>query len=341
MLPLKQQACRGRDIYFYDQTGCGESKIPRENSTEDYPHLLDPQYYATVELPTLIDHWGLERYHVIGNSWGTILSQYFELNTRPAGLVSMTLSGPLSDGDLYIQSQWDAKFGNLKSLPPFVQTRIHFLENYHLYDSEEYHAIDKALTGFFTVRTTPAPDCFQQSERGSNSIIYVGMQGASEFAFGGVLAHFNTTPRLTTIRVPVLLTSGTFDTMRPPVVDALYQNIPQVEWIILNHSGHVSMIDDAGWMNDVIADFLNRVETAHRRGEEFVPNAQACGPPGCCSKYSHQCRDEVTSRHGYYVGLVITSFLAGLGFSWLGKKFSVACQRNVDGYEPIRNPVHH
>jgi proline iminopeptidase len=338
MLPLKQQACRGRDVYFYDQTGCGESKIPRDNRTEDYPHLLDPQYYATVELPTLIDYWGLERYHVIGNSWGTILSQYFELNYRPAGLLSMTLSGPLSDGDLYIQSQWDAKFGNLASLPPFVQDRIHFLENHQLYDSEEYHAIDKALTGFFTVRTNPAPDCFQQSEKGTNRFIYEGMQGASEFAFGGVLAHFNTTPRLSAFRVPVLLTSGMFDTMRPPVVDAMYQNIPKVEWIILNHSGHVSMIDDAGGMNDVIAAFLSRVETAHQRGEEFVPNTQACGPPGCISKYklcTHGCNDKVITRLGDFLWVVMISFLSGLGVSYLVMKFFVAFQQNVHGYESI------
>ena len=76
MLPLKQQACRGRDIFFYDQAGCGESIIPSGNRTQDYPHLLDPQYYATVELPALIEFWGLKQYHVIGSSLGTILSQY-------------------------------------------------------------------------------------------------------------------------------------------------------------------------------------------------------------------------------------------------------------------------
>jgi proline iminopeptidase len=336
MLPLKQQACRGRDIYFYDQAGCGESKIPSGKHTEDYPHLLDPQYYATVELPALIEYWGLQQYHVIGNSWGTILSQYFELNVRPAGLVSLTLSGPLSDGDLYIQSQWDAKIGNLGNIPPFVQKRIHILEENQQYDSEEYHAIDTALTGFFTVRTTPFPDCFQASEDGVNKYIYVGMQGASEFAFGGVLAHFNTTPRLSTVRVPVLLTSGTFDTMRPPVVDALYKNIPQVEWVMLNHSGHVSMIDDAGLMNDVVEDFLNRVEEAQANDHKFQPEIGACGPSGCIYKYQPRYQDKTHNvNQGFSLWAVIIAFFAGLGISWL---FSLAaarrCRKHI-GYDLI------
>lgn len=341
MLPLKQQACRGRDIYFYDQTGCGESKIPHGNRTEDYPHLLDPQYYATVELPALLEFWGLRHYHVIGNSWGTILSQHFELNVRPAGLISMTLSGPLSDGDLYIQSQWDAKVGNLGNLPPFVQERIHVLEENQQYDSDEYHAIDTALTGFFTVRTTPVPDCFQQSQDGENRYIYEGMQGASEFAFGGVLAHFNTTPRLPAVRVPVLLTSGTFDTMRPPVVDALYQNIPQVEWVMLNHSGHVSMIDDAGWMNNIIEDFLNRVEGARVKEEKFQPDAEACGPPGCTSKYkattSNNIVDEQrrTMHPRYTLWAVMVSFVLGVGINCLFSRVQARYRQGVVKYESI------
>ena len=38
-LPLKNQACRGRDIVFYDQAGCGKSsigKIPDDQITAEY-----------------------------------------------------------------------------------------------------------------------------------------------------------------------------------------------------------------------------------------------------------------------------------------------------------------
>lgn len=298
MIPLKQQACRsaGRPVYMYDQAGCGASTLPPNitNVTMDLPFLLDMDYYATEELPKLITYWDLKRYHLLGNSCGSMLAQYFALQKeRPKGLVSMVLSGPLSDGDLYIKSQWDPDVGNLGSLPPFVQDRLSDLGRQEAYDSAEYQAIASALSTFFTIRTTPAPDCWEAAENGTNQEIYVGMQGPSEFSFGGTLAHFNKTPELPTLEVPILLTSGQFDTMRPPVVDAMYQTIPNVEWTMFQHSGHVSMIDDAGTMNNVVDDFLNRVEEAYRTGTEFVPRKDACGVPGCRSKYDDEEVDQV------------------------------------------------
>ncbi|CAE7699044.1 pip, partial [Symbiodinium necroappetens] len=75
---------------------------------------------------------------------------------------------------------------------------------------------------FFTTRTIPIPDCFSAAKPTSKTSkeIYVGMQGASEFVFSGVLGHFNYTPQLPEIANPVLLTFGRYDTMRPPVIDA-------------------------------------------------------------------------------------------------------------------------
>ena len=89
-----------------------------------------------------------------------------------------------------------------------------------------------------------------------NLVVGNGMQGPFEFTFQGTLGGFNLTSQLHTITTPVLLTSGKFDTMRPPVVNALYQSIPIVEWIICNHSGHVTMIDDTEYMNNIVHSFI-------------------------------------------------------------------------------------
>lgn len=289
LLPLKQQACRGREIIFYDQGGCGESKIPKSSKynrsslsavKENFPWLLKPSYYSQEELPALISHLGLDKYHIIGNSWGTILAQMFALDYYPTTLssagsgnmVSMVLSGPLSDMKSYIKAQWDENDGSLGSLPPYVQERIKNLEKAQAYNSAEYRAISAVLTGFFTCRTEPAPDCFMESENGMNAAIYVGMQGASEFTISGVLTTFNVTGRLHELtKLPVLLTAGKFDTMRPTEVDTMYRSLPLAEKVLFAKSGHVSMIDEPGAMNDAIAEFLDRVEAADRTGQQFVP----------------------------------------------------------------------
>jgi proline iminopeptidase len=225
-------------------------------------HLLDAKYYSEVELPALLDHWKLDKYHLIGHSWGTILAQLFSLNAKnTSGLQSLTLAGPLSDAKTCIDAQWDEEDGNLGSLPPFVQNRIHSLEKDGAYSSDEYKAINDVLTTFFTLRTSPAPDCFTRAEEKVNQEIYVGMQGPSEFTVSGTLERFNVTGRLHELNIPVLLTHGKYDTMRPSIVKAMEKEINLSKRKMLPHSGHVSMIDDAGLMNDLVADFLNRVET--------------------------------------------------------------------------------
>jgi pimeloyl-ACP methyl ester carboxylesterase len=296
LLPLKQLACRMSDnaeVIFYDQAGCGESIIPpptsnTQGTTDEsdgdekmktqYPHLLDPKYYSEIELPTLIDHWNLTNYHVLGHSWGTILAQLFALNyingnngdnanvsntesmAIKKGLQSLILSGPISNAHEYITAQWDKNNGNLGSLPPFIQGRIHMLENERAYESAEYEAINEVLTSFFTMRTSPPPDCFTDSAEGLNGEIYVGMQGASEFTISGVLGDLDLLPRLHEINIPVLLTHGQFDTMRPSTVINIQDHLTTVERVMFPHSGHVSMIDDTELMNDAVADFLFRVE---------------------------------------------------------------------------------
>lgn len=210
LLPLRQLACRGdtAEVIFYDQAGCGESVNIPPNQVNDttaaaaaatnttttkavkdhYPHLLEPKYYSEIELPTLINHWKLHNYHILGHSWGTILAQLFALNTaknnitKGSKLQSLILSGPISDAKKYIAAQWNENDGNnLASLPPFIQGRIHALDEEKAYDTPEYEAIDAVLSTFFTMRTAPPPDCFSTSANGFNKEIYVGMQGASEF----------------------------------------------------------------------------------------------------------------------------------------------------------------
>lgn len=291
LLPLRQQACRGRDVIFYDQAGCGESAWSfqpetghgvvnslqplEDNLTSSFPWLLDPSYYAMEELPAVLSYLRLERYHLFGHSWGTMLAQLFALDTNASGLVSMVLSGPLSDSDLWEKALWDNETGVLGTLPPFVQNRIHTLEAGGQFNSPEYAAIDSALTGLSTCRTAPAPDCYARSVEGICKDIYVEMQGPSEFSNGGVLATFNTTDRLSELdRFPVLLTSGAYDTIRPSVVSVIHQELPLSEWVIYPYSGHVSAIDEPERMNDDVFDFFDRVEEALRTDQPFKPKSQ-------------------------------------------------------------------
>eukprot|EP00931_Biecheleriopsis_adriatica_P055997 TRINITY_DN33197_c0_g1_i1.p1 TRINITY_DN33197_c0_g1~~TRINITY_DN33197_c0_g1_i1.p1 ORF type:complete len:447 (-),score=67.78 TRINITY_DN33197_c0_g1_i1:189-1529(-) len=284
MLPLKQQACRGREVVFYDQVGAGESSKPADPQ-RSAPWLFTIDYYVE-ELQALVDHLGWSAFHFVGNSWGTIIGQKYGFLQDPR-LQSLVLSGPLSDAQLYIQSQWDQRIGSLGSLPLSVQHRLQHLEAERAYDSASYEELNTYITPFFTSRTVPLADCLLKAVANLDSdvskSIYVGMQGHSEFSIGGVLGSMNLTGRLPQISVPVLLTHGRYDTMRPPVVEVMRTNIPRAWRAEMPRSGHASMIDDPLLMNNVVGEFLDRVEVSGKL-DSFTPwlasavDAMAGGP---------------------------------------------------------------
>ena len=263
MLPLKQQACRGRKVIFYDQVGAGLSQKPT-SAKDSAPWLLTIPYYLE-ELQFVADALlgGSQPFHLLGSSWGTVVAQEYALQTPPpAQLASLVLSGPLSDGQFYIESQWDPIEGGLGTLPLFTQQRIHHLERTPKgFETQEYALLNERLESAFTVRTYPAPECFQTAASLMNEEIYVGMQGESEFTIGGVLEFWSVTAELHRVRTPTLLTHGSFDTMRPPVLRAMHAALPHAKVVLMPRSGHCSMIDDPGLMNDEIAAFLDCVES--------------------------------------------------------------------------------
>ena len=128
------------------------------------------------------------------------------------------------------------------------------------YNSDEYGAIATDMYQLFYIRTWPFPSCVMDSITGKNPNIAVGLFGpASDFALqGGSMAQFNITADLHKIAVPVLLTEGgyDYDIVRPVVVDVLEQNIPHTERITLSTTGHVSVVDAPGDMNNAMADFF-------------------------------------------------------------------------------------
>jgi proline-specific peptidase len=299
LLPLRQQACRGRPIIFYDQAGCGKSIVPSTTptttisttfsgktsaadnnkeakynpasniNTHDFPWLLDPHYYATKELPTLIQHLGLQQYHLVGHSWGTIIAQLYALEEYP-GIQSLTLLGPISDTRLMEQAMWDTTTGNLGTLPPFVQRQIQYLQANSLFNSKEYLAIDQVLRERFICRTVPWPDCFTEAQDTQNLAIQHAMRGPSMFANGGLLSHFNITSQLIgspLATLPIKLMAGQYDIIQPVVLHALHRNLPLSEITILTESGHAMMIDEPAATNSQLDDFLTRVEKGN-----FIPH---------------------------------------------------------------------
>jgi pimeloyl-ACP methyl ester carboxylesterase len=75
----------------------------------------------------------------------------------------------------------------------------------------------------------PWPDGFERAYIASNRELYLHMAGPSEFAIVGTLRDWDVTDRLGEIHVPVLITCGEHDEMRPAHAKDMRRRMPNAE----------------------------------------------------------------------------------------------------------------
>lgn len=263
--PLVLLADEGHPVIFYDQAGCGESsRDAAENPSRDTPWLLTVGYYVE-ELYAVLTALGLlggsgttgrsEGYYVYGLSWGSMLAQEFAV-TQPSGLRGLILSGALCDGEVYIKTQWRDR---ISTMPTFTQKLLRELEDTKGYDSKAYANLDAVLGMHFTSRLTPKLEG-ARSKRG-NPAIYAGMQGESEFTFGGVLKGWTIADRNASILVPTLVLAGEFDTMSIECHQQVVDSIPTA-WplMMIPRAAHCKLLDEPQLVVGAVAKFLHTCE---------------------------------------------------------------------------------
>jgi proline-specific peptidase len=95
-------AATGRRVIFYDQLGCGNSDKPHDPSLWTVPLFVE-------ELREIRRALGLERVHLLGQSWGGMLAMEYAL-TEPAGLASLILADSSASMPQWIaQINWSAR----------------------------------------------------------------------------------------------------------------------------------------------------------------------------------------------------------------------------------------
>jgi len=254
--PLEGLALTGRAVVRYDQLGCGESSL------KDVPHdptMYEPQLYVE-ELGLLIEQLGLERYALIGQSWGGMLALEFAL-TKPAGLAGMVLYSTLAS----IEEWKAATDGLVATLPEHVQRVLRDAAVTGEIDTPEFRAAEKEYNRRFVCRLDPLPDSTLRSERSllEDGEVYHVMAGGSEFDNGnamGVIGDWDVRPRLREIHVPVLCVSGEHDEATPAVMGTVARGIAGSEWHVLSGASHDSHSEVPHLFFPLVSNFLARLD---------------------------------------------------------------------------------
>jgi L-proline amide hydrolase len=240
----------GRRVIYYDQLGCGKSLIPVSK-----PEMWTVELYVE-EVDVVRQALGLERIHLLGQSWGGMLAMEYML-TQPKGVASVTIaSSPAS------MIQWVAEANRLREqLPPDVQATLLKHEADGTTTDPDYLA---AMQVFYDrhVCRVPYPDYVQRSFDflATGGEVYNTMNGPSEFHVVGTIKNWDVRDRLPEINAPTLVTSGRYDEATPLIAETVQKGIPGAQWVLFDESSHMAHVEEADRYRQVLTEFISANE---------------------------------------------------------------------------------
>ncbi len=251
---LEAFSATGRPVIFYDQLGCGNSDRPDDPDLWTVALFLD-------ELATVRRALGLDRIHLLGQSWGGMLAMEYAL-TRPEGIASLVIASSPASMPL-----WVAEANRLRAeLPPEVQET---LLTHEAAGTTADPAYEEAVMVFYrrhVCRLDPWPDFVSRAFAKLGHQVYETMNGPSEFHVIGRLKEWDIRDRLGEIRLPSLLTSGRYDELTPMQAQIVRDGIPDCEWALFEQSSHMPHAEEAEPYMAVLDDFLTRIEAGATSG---------------------------------------------------------------------------
>jgi len=249
--PLEAMAATGRRVIFYDQLGAGNSDHPHNPSMWTVPLFVE-------ELGVICGTLGLERVHILGQSWGGMLAMEYAL-TQPPGLASLIVAdSPAS------MPQWVREANRLRAeLPSSIQETLLRHERAGTTGDPAYQAAMLVFYRRHVCRLEPWPDCVTRAfEKVAESPeVYNTMNGPSEFHVIGVIKDWDIADRLGEIHVPTLVISGRYDEATPIIAETVHRGIPGSEWVLFENSSHMPHVEETERFLEVLTNFLDRIES--------------------------------------------------------------------------------
>ena len=249
--PLSALAQTGRRVIFYDQIGCGLSRI-----NESKPEMWTVDLYCE-EIDAIRKAIGLEKIHLLGQSWGGMLAMEY-LIRQPRGVASAIISSSPAS-----MPQWVEEANQLRrQLPLDVNALLLKHEAAGSTNSPEYQSAMMEFYNRHVCRVVPNPDYVQRTfaKLAEHPEVYHTMNGPSEFHVTGTLRNWDVTGQLHKINVPTLVTSGRYDEATPRIARTVHEGIRGSEWVLFEHSSHMAHVEEAEAFQAVVEGFIRRHE---------------------------------------------------------------------------------
>jgi len=240
-----------RAVILYDQLDAGLSDQPN-----------DPRNWSVERFVSEIDAvraaFDLNELHLAGHSWGSALAMQYAAR-RPAGLLSLTVSGPY-----FSTRSWEAStLAEVHTLPSPVRDAINRHERAGTTDDPAYQ---NAIGVYYKkyLERHPEPDYVTEyKERTGIKLaptVYKGMWGPAEIRSSGILRTYDGESLLDEISAPTVVICGEYDEMSPAAAAPLTKRIQDARLVVVADSGHMISLDQPEIYVQTIRTHLARAE---------------------------------------------------------------------------------
>jgi proline-specific peptidase len=216
-----------RAVILYDQLDSGQSDRPNDPKNWRVSRFVD-------EVDLVRKAFGVERWHVLGHSWGGTLALEYGAR-RPASLRGLAMASPLVS-----TKSWIADANLLRTqLPAVAQAEIARC------DAGPSPACAEGTSAFYRAfngrePATPASVVYARAHSGGfNPQLYNAMWGASEFVSTGSLRDYDGEPLLVKLDGKrTLFIGGQYDEARPPTLAGFAARVPGAEFATIPGAAH-------------------------------------------------------------------------------------------------------
>lgn len=252
-----------RPVILYDQLDSGMSDRPENPANWQVEHFV-------AELEAIRKELGIERWHVIGHSWGSALALEYAA-AYPQHTASAVLSGTFISTSHWITGTNLA----IRDLPDDIAAEIRAWEGPKPPAAE---VCERATAAFYAAyngrpdRPAPSPEALAYRQRyggkGFNGTVYNAMWGPTEFRASGSLASYDATGLLSRVDgSKVMFVVGQYDEARLDTVQDFVALTPGAELAVVPGGSHSFIGERPEVAEAIFRDWMTRIDARSQASE--------------------------------------------------------------------------
>lgn len=230
----------GIEYIYYDQLGSYYSDQPTDSALWDNDRFVEEVEQVRIAL-------GLDQsnFYLYGQSWGGILAMDYALKYQKnlKGLIISNMVSSIPEYNAYAKEVLGPQ------MPPEVLKEILAIEAAEDFGNPRYNEL--LFEHHYTAHVLRMPldewpESINRAFNHLNPIVYIYMQGYSEFGISGdaTLLDWDVSGDLPNITVPTLTIGGQHDTMDPKHMEWMATQVKQGRYLHCPNGSHLAQYDD-------------------------------------------------------------------------------------------------